>query len=118
MEAAGVPAPSAHYAIGLELGAARVTPNPKQPIYIALGRCRCYPRRCGGYQPRDGLTSSVTTSHRNSWSTEVAGRRRFRFGANWRRYAAHLSEGQIRAAQDALVAMLGPLDGLTFLDVG
>ncbi len=43
---------------------------------------------------------------------------RFSFGKNWQSYAATLSEERIGEAGRSLSEWLGPLEGLSFLDVG
>jgi 2-polyprenyl-6-hydroxyphenyl methylase/3-demethylubiquinone-9 3-methyltransferase len=42
----------------------------------------------------------------------------FAFGANWARYLRGLDEQRIAEAEASLRAMLGDLDGLSFLDIG
>jgi SAM-dependent methyltransferase len=43
---------------------------------------------------------------------------RFDFGENWRRFNASLSLSQRQAARDSLTSWLGPIEGLSFLDIG
>lgn len=49
---------------------------------------------------------------------EVAAGNRFTFGKNWRRFIDSVNNDSIRAAENALIAMLGDVYGKSFLDVG
>lgn len=55
-----------------------------------------------------------------SAAAEVDEGERFAFGANWQKFLATLTEGQIRRAEESLRDMLQLTDlaGLTFLDIG
>lgn len=54
------------------------------------------------------------------WQAEVAGGKRFEFGANWARFLERLDEARVLAAEESLKALLGvaTLEGKHFLDAG
>jgi 2-polyprenyl-3-methyl-5-hydroxy-6-metoxy-1,4-benzoquinol methylase len=54
------------------------------------------------------------------WEGQVAARKRFRFGANWKAYLRDIDAARVEAAEDGLRAILGDSDlaGRMFLDVG
>jgi 2-polyprenyl-3-methyl-5-hydroxy-6-metoxy-1,4-benzoquinol methylase len=60
------------------------------------------------------VTSPAETASKFDYKTH------FRFGKNWRRYAATITEEKIELARQNLCRLLGRdrLDGLTFLDIG
>lgn len=53
-----------------------------------------------------------------TFTTEVRSGQRFEFGKNWRRFLSDMRDEQIAEAETAMVAMLGDIEGKTFLDAG
>lgn len=51
-------------------------------------------------------------------SVEVARGDRFAFGENWWRFLASLTDERIRTAEMSLLAMLGAMEGKSFIDAG
>jgi 2-polyprenyl-3-methyl-5-hydroxy-6-metoxy-1,4-benzoquinol methylase len=56
----------------------------------------------------------------DSWSAEVRSGQRFRFGANWQRFVAQLTDDQMERARASMRELLGldDLTGRSFLDIG
>ncbi len=62
----------------------------------------------------------MTATEDGSWAAEVRDGKRFRFGANWQRFAEGLDAERLEESKRALLTSLrlGSLDGLSFLDAG
>lgn len=53
-----------------------------------------------------------------NFTAEVESGQRFEFGKNWQRFLATMNDQRVAEAKTALTAMLGDINGKTFLDVG